>query len=307
MSWQFLLEQLLNGLQYGVFLFLVTAGLTLIFGIMNLINLAHGSLFMMGAYVAALVVGVTGSLLLALIVAPIVAFVLGWAIEKLVLSRIYGHEHIDQVLVTFGLILFCNQAVVMLFGTQSQPLDIPPQLAFTVEIVPGNPYPAFRLAVIAAGLLVACALWWVIARTRTGALIRAGASNRVMLSTLGIDVRAIYTWVFCASAALAALAGVMAGPLVSVEPAMGDEMLILSFVVIVIGGIGSIRGALVASLLVGLVEIAGRTIFKVLLAQVIGSVAAQSAGPAIASMSVYMLMVIVLFFRPRGLFAAGTG
>jgi branched-chain amino acid transport system permease protein len=307
MSLQFILEQVLNGVQYGVFLFLVTAGLTLVFGIMNLINLAHGSLFMAGAYAAALVVRLTGSFFLAFFVAPAAVFAIGWVMEAIVLRRLYGHEHIDQVLVTFGLILFCNQAIVMLFGSQSQPLDIPQALAFTVEFIPGTPYPAFRLAIIGVGLVIASALWVVIARTRTGALIRAGASNRTMLAALGIDVRAIYTWVFCASAALAALAGVMAGPLISVEPGMGDEMLILAFVVIVIGGIGSIRGALIASLMVGLVEIIGRTTLKLILAELIGSTAAQSAGPAVASMSVYLLMVIVLFFRPRGLFAARTG
>jgi branched-chain amino acid transport system permease protein len=304
---QIILEQVLNGVQYGVFLFLVTAGLTLVFGIMNLINLAHGSLFMAGAYVAALVVGATGSFALAFILAPAAIFALGWVIETIVLRRIYGHEHIDQVLVTFGLMLFCNQAVVMLFGSESQPLDIPQALAFTVEIIPGSPYPAFRLAIIGVGLAIACTLWLVITRTRIGALIRAGASNRTMLAALGVDVRTIYTWVFCTSAALAALAGVMAGPLISVEPGMGDEMLILAFVVIVIGGIGSIRGALIASLIIGLVEIAGRTTLKLLLAELIGDGAAQSAGPAIASMSVYLLMVAVLFFRPRGLFAARTG
>jgi branched-chain amino acid transport system permease protein len=307
MTQQFYLEQFLNGMQYGVFLFLVAAGLTLIFGIMNIINLAHGSLFMVGAYAAALVVRTTGSFGLAIILAPAVVFALGWLIESVVLRRIYGHEHIDQVLATFGLLLCCNQAVVMLFGSESQPLDVPQWLAFTVDVVPGSPYPAFRLAVIAVGLAIAAVLWLVIARTRAGALVRAGASNRVMLGMLGVDVRAIYTWVFCAGAALAALAGVMAGPLVSVEPGMGDEVLILAFVVIVIGGIGSIRGAFIASLLVGLVEIAGRTVLKLLLAGVAGDEAAQSVAPAIASMSVYLLMVLVLFVRPRGLFAARTG
>jgi branched-chain amino acid transport system permease protein len=307
MSLTFLLEQVLNGLQYGVFLFLVAAGLTLVFGIMNLINLAHGSLFMMGAYAAAIVFRLSGSFVVTLLLAPAIIFLLGYVIETVVLRRLYARDHIDQVLATFGLILFCNQVTVMIFGSASQPLDIPPALAFTVDILPGTPYPVFRLAIIGVGLAVAAGLYLVIAHTRTGALIRAGASNRTMLSALGINVHWLYTGVFCASAALAGLAGTMAGPLVSVEPGMGDELLILAFVVIVIGGIGSIRGALLASIAVGLVQIAGRTIFKVMLAQVTGSLVAQTAAPALASMSIYLLMVAVLFLRPEGLLAARTG
>jgi branched-chain amino acid transport system permease protein len=307
MSLTFLLEQSLNGLQYGVFLFLMASGLTLVFGIMNLINLAHGSLFMSGAYAAALVFRFADSFLVAMLLAPAITFAIGYVAEAVLLRRIYERDHMDQVLVTFGLLLFANRATVMMFGSSSQPLDIPRSLAFTVDVLPDTPYPAFRLVIIGIGLLVALGIYVVITRTRTGAMIRAGASDRVMLSALGVDVRRLYTWMFCVSAALAGLAGMLAGPLVSIEPGMGDEMLILAFVVIVIGGIGSIRGAFFASIVVGLVQIAGRTTFKVLLAGLIGSTAAQSAAPAMASMSIYLCMVAVLFIRPQGLFAARRG
>ena len=307
MSRTFLLEQILNGLQYGVFLFLVAAGLTLIFGILNLVNLAHGSLFMVGAYAAALVFRLAHSFIAAFLLAPVITFAVGYVIERLILRYVYARDHMDQVLVTFGLILFLNRLTVILFGSASQPFDIPDFLAFTVDILPNTPYPVFRLVIIGVGLIVALGLYVIIARTHMGALIRAGASNRIMLSSLGVNVRWLYTWVFCSGAALAGFAGMMAGPLVSVEPGMGDEMLILAFVVIVIGGIGSIRGALVASVAVGLIQIAGRTTFKVVLADIIGSTAAQSAAPALASMSIYLGMVAVLFTRPQGLFAARKG
>jgi branched-chain amino acid transport system permease protein len=307
MSLTFALEQALNGLQYGVFLFLMASGLTLVFGIMNVINLAHGSLFMAGAYAAAVIFRFADSFLLAMLLAPVATFIIGYGVEFIVLRRIYERDHMDQVLVTFGLLLFANRATVGLFGSASQPFDIPPALDFTVDILPDTPYPAFRLVIIGVGLVVALAIYVIIARTRIGAMVRAGASDRVMLSALGIDVRHLYTWMFCISAALAGLAGMLAGPLVSIEPGMGDDMLILAFVVIVIGGIGSIRGALIASIVVGLVEIAGRTTFKVMLAGTIGATAAQSAAPAMASMSIYLCMVAVLFVRPQGLFAARRG
>src|SRR5258707_1778286 len=242
-----LIEQLLNGTQLGVMLFLMAAGLTLIFGIMNLINLAHGSLYMVGAYVAAATFAATGSFLLGLAVAILAAIVVGVTIEVVVFRTLYARDHLDQVLATFGLILFFNEIVRILWGSTALYMRVPAFLDGRVEILPGSPYPAYRLAIIAVGLLVALLLYLLIARTRIGMLIRAGAANRVMLGALGVNVTGLYTLVFALGAALAALAGVMAGPIFTVESGMGESVLILAFVVIVIGGIGSIPRALFAA------------------------------------------------------------
>jgi branched-chain amino acid transport system permease protein len=299
-----LIEQLLNGAQLGVMLFLMAAGLTLIFGIMNLINLAHGSLYMVGAYVAAATFAATGSFLLGLGGALLAAIVVGVAIEIVVFRALYARDHLDQVLATFGLILFFNEIVRILWGSTALYMRVPAFLDGRVEILPGSPYPVYRLAIIAVGLAVALLLYLLIARTRIGMLIRAGAANRVMLGALGVNVRVLYTLVFALGAALAALAGVMAGPIFTVESGMGESVLILAFVVIVIGGIGSIRGAFIAALLVGLVDAMGRAYLRPLLGLFVQSSAAANAGPALASMSIYMLMAAVLFVRPQGLFPA---
>lgn len=298
------LEQVLNGLQLGVMLFLLAAGLTLVFGIMDLINLAHGSLYMVGAFVAASVAHWTGSFVWGLLAAVPAAAALGMAIEVLALRTLYARSHLDQVLATFGLILFLNEAVRMLWGPQAVFVDMPPALDGTVEIVPGAPYPLYRLAVVAVGVAVAGFLYVLIARTRIGMLIRAGASNREMLGALGVDVRRLYTLVFGLGAALAGLAGAMAGPLLAVEVGMGEGILILTFVVIVIGGIGSIRGALVGALLVGMVDTLGRAFLPTLLRLAVGPATADSVGASLSSMAIYILMAAVLFWRPRGLFPA---
>ena len=298
------LEQVLNGLQLGVMLFLLAAGLTLVFGIMDLINLAHGSLYMVGAFVAASVAHWTGSFVWGLLAAVPAAAALGMAIELLALRTLYARSHLDQVLATFGLILFLNEAVRMLWGPQAVFVDMPPALDGTVEIVPGAPYPLYRLAVVAVGVAVAGFLYVLIARTRIGMLIRAGASNREMLGALGVDVRRLYTLVFGLGAALAGLAGAMAGPLLAVEVGMGEGILILTFVVIVIGGIGSIRGALVGALLVGMVDTLGRAFLPTLLRLAVGPATADSVGASLSSMAIYILMAAVLFWRPRGLFPA---
>ncbi len=302
-----LLEQTLNGLQFGVFLFLVAAGLTLVFGIMNLVNLAHGSLFMVGAYIGATVFQATGSIWFAIVATLPASMAVGIVLEVVVLRTLYERPHLDQVLATFGLILFFNELVRIIWGPASQELVLPESLSGHVEIIPGAPYPEYRLAIIAAGLLVGLFLYFLIARTRLGMLIRAGASNRVMVGALGVNVRLLFMFVFGLGAALAGLSGVMAGPLLSVEPGMGEGMLILAFVVIVIGGIGSIRGAFVASIIVGIVETLGRSIIPFALGKFLSVDAAQTAGPALASMSIYILMAAVLFFRPQGLFPARTG
>ncbi len=307
MSVLLLLEQTLNGIQFGVFLFLISAGLTLVFGIMNMVNLAHGSLYMLGAYYAATIVQLTGSFLLALVLTIPCALLTGIVLEIIALRTLYERDHMDQVLATFGLILFFNEAVRLIWGAEAQPMPLPEMFSGNVEILPDAPYPVFRLVIIAVGILVAVFLYFLISKTRIGMLIRAGASNRPMVGALGINIRLLYTLVFGLGAALAAIAGAMAGPILSVEPGMGEEMLILAFVVIVVGGIGSIRGAVVASIIVGIFETVGRSTLPYLLSQVLASDAAQTAGPAIASMLIYILMAAVLFFKPEGLFPARTG
>jgi branched-chain amino acid transport system permease protein len=297
-----LIEQVLNGVQLGVMLFLMAAGLTLIFGIMNVINLAHGSLYMVGAYVAAATFAASGSFLLGLGAALAAAAVVGLALEIVVFRALYARDHLDQVLATFGLILFFNEAVRLLWGRTALYTRVPDFLNGRVELLPGAPYPIYRLAIIAVGLAVALGLYVLIVRTRLGMLIRAGAANRVMLGALGINVTLLYTLVFVLGAALAALAGVMAGPIFTVESGMGESVLISAFVVIVIGGIGSIRGAFVAALLVGIVDAVGRAYLRPVMAMFMNRAAADNAGPALASMLIYIVMAAVLFVRPQGLF-----
>ena len=307
MSLLLLLEQTLNGIQFGVFLFMISAGLTLVLGIMNVVNLAHGSFYMVGAFYAATLMAWTGSFILALILVLPLMLLTGILIEVVTLRTMYERDHMDQVLATFGLILFFNEAVRMIWGPESLPMDIPEFLSGHVEFIPDAPYPIFRIAIIVAGLLVAVFLYIMITRTKTGMLIRAGASNRPMVGALGVNIRMLYTVVFGLGAVLAGFSGLMAGPILSVEIGMGEDMLILAFVVIVIGGIGSIRGAVVASIIVGVFETVGRSILPALLTELVSSDAAQTAGPALSSMLIYIFMAAVLFFRPEGLFPARTG
>jgi branched-chain amino acid transport system permease protein len=299
-----LVEQGLNGLQLGVMLFLMAAGLTLVFGIMDMINLAHGSLYMVGAYLTATLAPLLDSFALAVLVALPLAALVGMAVEVVALRTLYRREHLDQVLATFGLILFFNELVRIVWGPQPIFLKPPPWLAGTVEIIPGVPYPAFRLAIIAVGLAVACFLYLLITRTRTGMLIRAGASNREMLGALGVDVKRLYTLVFGLGAALAALAGAMAGPILAVQVGMGESVLILTFVVIVIGGLGSVRGALVGALLVGMVDTLARALLPTVLRTMMPPSQADGMGASLASMTIYILMAGVLAWKPRGLFPA---
>ncbi|MBM3542323.1 MAG: branched-chain amino acid ABC transporter permease [Alphaproteobacteria bacterium] len=295
-------EQMLNGLQLGVMLFLMSAGLTLVFGIMGMINLAHGSLYMMGAYFAAAILSWTGSFLLAVPLAVLGTLALGIAVEYSVLRTLYARDHLDQVLATFGLILFFNEAVRLLFGAAPLYLNLPSALSGHVEIVPGAPYPVYRVAIIGVGLAVAAALYVLVQRTRAGALIRAGASNREMVGALGINIPRLFTLVFGLGAALAGLGGAIAGPIVSVQTGMGEEILILAFVVIVVGGIGSVRGAFFAALAIGVLDTMGRSFLREALALVLPRAAAETAGPTLASMLIYVFMAAILFFRPQGLF-----
>ena len=293
--------QLLNGLQLGMMLFLMAAGLTLVFGIMNFINLAHGCLYMMGAYFAALAYGKTDSFFLSVVAAIVGMFVLAVLLDRLALSRLYRRDHLDQVLATFGLILFANAAVRLFWGSAPLYMEVPNWLAQSVQVL-GLNYPAYRVAIIVTGLLVAFGLHVLIDRTRVGMLIRAGASNRDMVAALGVNIGWLTTFVFALGAALAGLAGAMAGPILSIQPGMGEPVLILTLIVIVIGGIGSIRGALFGALIVGVVDTLGRAVLPTLLFKLFDPTVAGAAGPALASVAVYVLMATVLALKPEGLF-----
>ena len=301
------LTQLLNGLQLGVLLFLLASGLTLVFGIMNFVNLAHGSLYMMGAYFAAAGYNAfDGSFLAAALCAIPGTLLLGLLIERVLLTTLYRRDHLDQVLATFGLILFFNEVVRGIWGPASVYMNTPAWLSGTVDLF-GLKYPAYRFGIITVGLLVGLGLYLVIHRTRVGMLIRAGASNAEMVSALGVNIRALNSTVFAMGAALAGLAGLMAGPIVSVQSGMGEPILILTLVVIVTGGIGSIRGAFYGALIVGVVDTVGRIFLPMLLREFLERSIAQAAGPAIASMLIYLLMAAVLALKPQGLFPVKHG
>jgi branched-chain amino acid transport system permease protein len=300
----YFLEQCLNGVQLGMLLFLLAAGLTLIFGIMDLVNLAHGSLYMLGAYFAATFAALTGSFVLGAILALLATLLVGMAVEVIAMRRLYGRDHLDHVLGTFGLILFFNELVRLIWGPAGMTLSLPPALLTAIQILPGVYYPLYRTVIIVVALIVAIFLYVLIMRTRIGMLIRAGASNREMVGALGINIKLLYTFVFGLGAALAGLAGLMQAPILTVQIGMGENILILAFVVIIIGGIGSIRGALVASIFVGLIDTIGRAFLPDLLRLFVTTNTASTAGPAISSMLIYLVMALVLVFRPEGLFPA---
>ena len=304
MSFALLFEQLLNGLQFGVTLFLMAAGLTLVFGIMNFINLAHGSLYMVGAYLTLAAAQWTGSYLVGVFLGLAGTLLVGMIVEVVALRALYDRDHLDQVLATFGLILFFNELVAMIWGRAALFASVPSFLSGHIDLFTGSSYPLYRAVIIVVGLLTAILLWYVVTRTRLGMLIRAGATNRTMVAALGVNIRLLYTVVFGFGAALAGLAGVMAGPIYNVQPGMGELILIQVFVVIVIGGIGSIRGALVGSIIVGVVDTIGRAFLKPLLSTMISPTAGEAAGPALASILIYLLMAAVLTFKPQGLFPA---
>lgn len=304
MSLTLLLIQTLNGLQYGVVLFLVAAGLTLVFGVMGFINLAHGVQYMVGAYLAYAFFGWTGSFWSALLLAMGAALLLGLLLEALVFRHLYGRDHLDQVLATFGIILFLNEAARVLFGPLTLSLPPPEWLSGSVPLTDTLRYPVYRLALIAAGLAVAALLWALVARTRAGMLVRAGATHPETVSALGVDVRRLFMGVFGFGAMLAGFAGAIAAPVFAIEPGMGDNLLIVAFVVIIVGGVGSIRGAFAGALLIGLIDTLGRSLMTDALRLVAGPSAASQIGPALASMLIYVLMALVLAVRPQGLFPA---
>lgn len=302
MSLILLLEQVLNGLQFGVMLFLMAAGLTLVFGVMGLINLAHGSLYMVGAFAAAFVAAKTGSFVLALAASMAAAAFAGTLVEVLVIRKLYKRDHLDQVLATFALILIFSEGTRWLFGSFPLYLNIPSYLSGPVTLPGGIQYPLYRLVIIGVGLLVAAGLFLLISRTRLGVQIRAGESDREMIAALGVDITRLYTVVFALGAALAGLAGALVGAIQSVQVGMGEPVLILAFVVIVIGGIGSIKGALIGALLVGLTNTLGGVLLPELFSLFMDKSSATSAGSALASMLIYILMALVLVWRPAGLF-----
>ncbi len=302
MSAMLLAEQILNGVQFGLMLFLMAAGLTLVFGVMGLINLAHGSLYMVGAFACASVAAATGSFLLGLAAALAAAAVAGAIVEIVVIRRLYDRDHLDQVLATFALILMFSEGTRWVFGSFPLYLSVPQALSGSVMLPGGIEYSAFRLALIIVGLVVAAGLFWLIGGTRIGIRIRAGEADREMIAALGVDIRRLYTLVFALGAALAGLAGALVGTVQSVQVGMGEPVLILAFVVIVIGGIGSIKGALVGALLVGLTDTLGRVLLPSLFAMFMEPASAMAVGSALASMAIYILMALVLVWRPGGLF-----
>lgn len=303
MTLALVLEQLLNGVQFGLMLFLMSAGLTLVFGVMGLINLAHGSLYMIGAFLCAAVAGMTGNFWLGLMAGIAAAAAAGALIEIIVVRRLYARDHLDQVLATFALILILSEGVRMIFGPFPLYLNVPDALRGTVRLGIVD-YSLYRLALIGFGLAVAVGLWVLIAKTRLGIRIRAGESDREMIAALGVNIRALYTIVFALGAALAGLAGALVGAIQSVQVGMGEPVLILAFVVIVIGGIGSIKGAMVGALLVGVIDTMGRFLLPRVFATFMDTSQAMGVGAALASMLIYLLMALVLIFRPKGLFPA---
>ena len=306
MSIQLLLVQILNGLQLGVLLFLISAGLTLVFGVMGFINLAHGALYMVGAYLAVGMIGWTGNFFAGTGLAILAILALGLTLEVLLFRHLYRRDHLDQVLATFGLILILSELVKIVFGSAPLTVWLPESLSGTIVLSQGLLYPVYRLVLIGAGVAVALLLYGLVQHSRAGMLLRAGASNPDMVSALGVNIGRLFALVFGFGAMLAGFAGIMAVPIFSAEPGMGDTLLILAFVVIVIGGIGSIRGAFLAALLVGLVDTLGRSFATDLLKLMLDASSANQVGPALSSMAVYVLMAAILAFRPEGLFPART-
>jgi branched-chain amino acid transport system permease protein len=306
MNWALFAIQVLNSLQLGALLFLLSAGLTLVFGIMNFLNLAHGSLYMLGAYVGAVTAAQSGSFVLGVAGAVCFTLVLGVLIERAFLGKLYAYSHLDHVLCTFGLILIFNEVVRYIWGPSPIFVKLPEALEGTIRLF-GQNYPLYRFLIIVAGVAVALGLYVLINRTRLGMLIRAGAGDTEMVSALGVNIRLLNTVVFAVGAGLAGLAGILVGPLTSVQPGMGEPILILTLVVIIIGGIGSIRGAFYGALIVGLVDTVGRVYMQVGLQQVLERSIAQAVGPALASMLIYILMAVVLALKPQGLFPVKHG
>jgi len=298
--------QLLNGLQLGILLFLLSAGLTLTFGIMDFVNLAHGSFYMLGAFFCASLTLSTGSFLFGLLLALPLAALAGYIVEKLVVQHLYRRDHLQHVLATFGLILCIDTLAHLFWGPSGIAVPLPQWLNGQTEIVPGVVFPTFRLLIIATGLCVAIGLYVLVSHTRVGMLIRAGASNRTMVSALGVDIKNLYSAVFALGAALAGVAGMLIAPITEASIGMGNDIIITTFVVIIIGGIGSMKGAFVAALLIGLIDTMGRSYLDDFFKLLMSTEAAETAAPAVSAMLIYILMAIILALKPQGLFPPAT-
>ena len=294
----------LNGLQYGMLLFLIAAGLTLVFGVMGFINLAHGVQYMVGAYLVYAYVQLTGSFTVAVFLSLGTALIFGLLLEFFVFRHLYTRSHLDQVLATFGIIIFLNELAKVVFGPATLSVAPPEFLAGSIQLTETLRYPVYRFATIIAGLAVAAVLYFTISYTRIGMLIRAGATSAEMVSALGVNIQRLFMIVFGVGAMLAGFAGVIAAPIFAIEPGMGDNILIVTFVVIIIGGIGSIGGAFIAALLVGLIDTLGRSFATEILSTLFSPSFANQIGPALASMLIYILMAAILVFRPKGLLPA---
>ena len=305
MDWHLLISQLLNGLQLGLLLFLLASGLTLIFGIMDFINLSHGSFYMTGAFIYASMVERTGSLIASIVIAVIAVFLVGALVERFIARRLYRHDHLDQVLVTFGLILVFDTLAHMIWGAGGASILLPEWLNGHLNIY-GHVVPIYRMLIIAAGLGVAAGLYVLVTRSKLGMLIRAGASNRTMVATLGINIDRLFLIVFSLGAAMAGFAGMLIAPITEASISMGNEIIIVAFVVVIVGGIGSVKGAFYSAILIGLIDTLGRSYLDDLLNLFISSAAAETAAPALAAMMIYIIMAGVLLFRPQGLFPAAS-
>jgi branched-chain amino acid transport system permease protein len=302
MDWALLITQILNGLQLGILLFLLAAGLTLVFGIMDFVNLAHGSLYMVGAYICASLTFALDSFLLAVVLSVPLTLLVGIAVEVLVVRHLYQRDHLDQVLATFGLILVFNSGIHLIWGANGMAVPLPEALSGRVELLPEVVIPVYRLLIIATGLVTAALLYYLVQHTRLGMRIRAGASNRSIAGALGVDIKSLFTLVFGLGAAMAGLAGMMIAPITEANIGMGDDILIVAFVVIIIGGIGSVRGAFIAALIVGMIDTMGRAFLDGILKLFMTIENAETAAPALSAMLIYILMAGVLYFRPQGLF-----
>ena len=289
MDWLFLLIQTLNGVQYGLLLFLIASGLSIVFGIMGVINLAHGSFYMIGAYLAFSLTELTGSLLYAILLGIPMTMLLGFLVERSFIIHLYHRDHLQQVLLTFGLILIFNELQQIIWGGDPNSVPMPTILTGAIPLSDTLGYPVYRLFLSGVCLVLAGAMYVVIQHTRLGMRIRAGASNRAMIEALGVNIRLLYSIVFAIGVALAGTAGMLAAPVETVYPGMGEQILIVSFVVVVIGGIGSIRGAFIGALAIGLADVYGQVFL-----------------PDLASVAVYGVMAGVLLWRPTGVFGRGA-
>ena len=297
-----LVIQTLNGIQLGLLLFLVASGLTLVFGILDFVNLAHASLYMLGAFISASLTFAFGNFLLAVLVALPITAAIGWAIERLVARPLYARDHLDHVLATFGLILVIDTSVHIIWGPEGIAVPLPPWLDGQVSLTEALVLPTYRLVIIGAGLAAAAGLFWLVNYTRLGMLIRAGASNRRMVGALGINIEMLFSLVFALGAMLAGLAGMLIAPITEASIGMGNSIIITAFVVIIVGGIGSMKGAFIAALLIGLIDTLGRAFLDDIFKLIMSSDAAENSAPAISAMLIYIIMAVVLAVKPQGLF-----